>query len=148
MPGQVTTRGTRVFLQSFFGRRTDLIPNQLWIALIGEDEPTIQSTGSDIAEIDFDLNPSYTRAQFQNVQENWTLSGYDTILNAKSIDFPVANENWGDVFYFGICTSETGGDLLAYGDLASSQNIIEGDRIQIDIGGLSFTVFNPAYEGT
>jgi len=147
MAGQITTHGTLTFLQSFFGKRPDLIPNQLWIALIAEEEPSVMSTGTDIDEIDSVTYPSYQRAQFQNIPSNWVVSGYESIYNAQAIEFSAANEPWGVVTYFGICTTMTGGALLAYGELATSQDIIEGDSIQIDIGGISFTIFNPAYEG-
>ena len=147
MAGQVTNQGARTFLQAFFGNRTEQIPEQFWIALIGEREPNISSTGSDIDEVDNILYPSYERAQYQNISQNWQISSYDTIFNAQAIEFAIANEGWGPVNYFGVCNEKTGGKLLAYGDLSTTQVIIEGDQIQIDIGGIAFTIFNPAYEG-
>jgi hypothetical protein len=147
MSGQLTNQGARTFLAAFFGKRPGQIPEQFWIALIGDREPNISSTGSDIDEIDKEIYTSYERAQYQNVEENWQISDYDTIFNSQAIEFPVANETWGAVNYFGVCNEKTGGKLIAYGDLSSSQVVIEGDQVQIDIGGIAFTIFNPAYEG-
>jgi len=147
MAGQITTKGASIFLRSFFGKREDLIPNQFWIALIGAIEPSVSSTGTDIDELDSALYPSYQRAQFENDNSNWQISGSDTIFNVTAIEFPVANEEWGEANYFAICNTANGGDVIAFGDLATRQFVIQGDRVQIDIGGISFTMYNPAYEG-
>lgn len=147
MSGQVTTSGSRLFLKSFFGKRGYLIPDQLWIALVATTEPTVMTSGSDLDEIDNTVYPSYDRAQFQNVEDNWLISGFDTIYNSQAVEFPVAGESWGEINYFAICDSRTGGDVMAFGDLAKRQEVIQGDRCQIEIGGISFTIFNPVYEG-
>jgi len=143
MPGQITNYGAQSFLSSFFGKAFTP-PNTFWIALIPFVEPSVSSTGSDIIEPAAD---SYQRAQYPNSVSNWTITSNETVSNAKTIEFPIANEYWGEVNYFAICNRSTGGDVLAYGSLLSSEEILENDIVVIDIGSLSFTLFNLAYEG-
>jgi len=152
MSAQLTKYGTRFFLRTIFVSYdadgfTRLPPSSFYVALVGDIEPSISSDGSDLDEPDPDLNPSYDRAEYLNVPENWSMSGYDTISNSTNIEFPIAAEDWGSIRYYAICEKKTGGSVYAFGNLSSETDIISGDRVSIAVGGLAFTMFAPVFEG-
>jgi len=58
--------------------------------------------------------------------------------NSASVEFPPAVTDWGDVYYFGIWSSVTGGNLLAYNN-TNVPKTVEIDDIVI-FGPNSLTV--------
>ena len=143
MSGRVTNYGSQLFLKSFFGKSTT-IPNTLWIALVTDEEPSVGSTGSDIVE---PLTDDYVRSQYPNSKSNWTVTGTETISNSNAIEFPIATSDWGEARYFAVCDKKTGGNVIAYGDLLNGVEVFDSDQVIIAIGGISFTLYNVAYEG-
>ena len=143
MSGQITNYGSELFLKAILGRSFN-VPQVFYIAMVLSAEPTIMSSGSSLDE---PTGPSYERAIFQNSTDRWIISGTESISNSTAIEFPIANEDWGTAKFFAICDAQTGGNIIAFGDLATPQEILESSQLIIAIGGLSFTLFNTAYEG-
>lgn len=60
--------------------------------------------------------------------------------NSADIDFPVAGANWGTVTHFGVFDASSGGNLLAWGPLSSSDTINLGNQYAFPTGDLDFTI--------
>jgi hypothetical protein len=48
-------------------------------------------------------------------------------VNHDIIEFPTAGNNWGSITHVGVFDAATGGNMLAYAQLAVSRNITTGD---------------------
>jgi hypothetical protein len=99
--------------------------------------PTDSASGSEVASA-----YSYARIQIDNKMGSAT-TGTDnsTITNTSNITFAAANGgSFGLVTHIGIFDNSTGGNLLAYGQLAASKQIDDGDTFQISTGNLSITI--------
>jgi hypothetical protein len=66
-------------------------------------------------------------------------SGGSTSNNA-AINFPTATASWGTVVAFGLFDASTGGNLLAWDNLATSKAIGSGDQAVFSTGNLTLTV--------
>jgi hypothetical protein len=66
-------------------------------------------------------------------------SGGSTSNNA-AINFPTASASWGTVVAFGLFDASTGGNLLAWDNLATSKTIGSGDQAVFSAGNLTLTV--------
>lgn len=51
------------------------------------------------------------------------------VANSGSVTFPVATADWGTITSMGIYDALTVGNLLYYGNLAASKNVLTGDQI-------------------
>lgn len=60
--------------------------------------------------------------------------------NASDITFPQATGNWGTIVAAGLFDASTGGNLLAWNNLATSVTINTGDVLKIYAGNLTFTI--------
>lgn len=77
---------------------------------------------------------SYARQSF-----TLTVSG-NTASNDANVEFPTAGSSWGTIVAVGVFTAGTGGDLIAYGNLATSKTIDTGDVFRIPLGDLDITL--------
>lgn len=68
-----------------------------------------------------------------------TISGF-TVRNTNLLTFPTATTPWGAICYVGIYDSPTGGNLLYWGTLSSTQNITTSQIFQTPVGSLAITL--------
>lgn len=65
-----------------------------------------------------------------------------TTSNNIELLYPTPTASWGTVVGFGIYDASTGGNLLVYGSLSSSQAIQSGDTVRFNAGSLSIQIDN------
>lgn len=68
-----------------------------------------------------------------------TVSG-NLATNGAAIEYPVAASAWGTITHVGVFDSASGGNLLAWGQLAASKDIGAGDVFRIPAGDLDITL--------
>ena len=107
-------------------------PSTIYLALYKTD-PTDSDTGAEVT------GGSYER-QLVTFNPPSQQSGRGTITNATRIEFPTATSEWGEVAYFGLRNSKTGGNLLVHGAFNKPTQIVEGNKFIIDQGNLSVAV--------
>ena len=69
----------------------------------------------------------------------FTVSG-DTASNSAAVEWPAAGGSWGTVVAVGVFDALSGGNLIAYGNLATSKTIDTGDVFRIPAGDLDITL--------
>lgn len=76
---------------------------------------------------------SYVRqpASFANTGSNPT-----TAANTGIVQFPQAEENWGEITHFGLWSAETDGDFLGWAAVLTPKEITIGDVARWEIGSL------------
>ena len=62
--------------------------------------------------------------------------GVTSMTNSTQIEFPTATASWGTVTAWGIWDSLTDGNLVWYGDLTVSKEILANDTILLHAGDL------------
>jgi hypothetical protein len=60
--------------------------------------------------------------------------------NTAAVEFPTASASWGTITYAAILDASTGGNMLAYGALATSKTIDSGDVFRIPTGDYDITL--------
>ena len=65
-----------------------------------------------------------------------------TTSNNAVITFPTPSASWGTVVGIGVFDAATGGNLLIYGPLTSSQTISSGNAVTFPAAALSFQIDN------
>lgn len=119
-------------LNYFLRNQSVAQPTQLYVALY-KTNPTDTDTGTEVS------GGGYVR---QSITFNAPTQQSDraTIANASRIEYPTATGQWGEVAYFGIRDSKSGGNLLVYGAFNKPTNIEEGNKFIIDVGNLTVSV--------
>lgn len=122
-------------------------PSTLYIALC-TSTPTDLSTGSNITEVS---GGNYSRVAVTSNTTNWsdtsgtnnaTSSGTGGTTNSSS------SISWNSVTWtatvnsVAICDSASGGNVLFYAALASSQSVVSGDSISFAVSSLSIQLDN------
>lgn len=54
--------------------------------------------------------------------------------NTAGVEFPTATADWGTIVAVGVFDSSSSGNLLAFGNLTASKNIVSGDVLRIPAG--------------
>lgn len=103
--------------------------------LIGED-------GSGLAE---PLGNNYSRVTLTPGSTYWESLSARQVSNKTLLTYPIASGSWGDIGYWGIYDAPTGGNLIAYGDLASVKTINTDQTLRIAAGQIVISV--PATNG-
>ena len=62
-----------------------------------------------------------------------------SLTNSGACTFAQASAGWGTITSFGIFDSDSGGNLLYYGNLTASKTINSGDQLTFAIGGITVT---------
>lgn len=88
---------------------------------------------------------AYARVAVTNNTTNWVAAGTQPSAgqeqtNGTAITYPAATASWGTVTYAGIFDASTGGNLLAYGALTTSQTINSGDTASFAANALTITI--------
>jgi hypothetical protein len=79
---------------------------------------------------------SYARQSFA-----YTKSGGDptTATNSAAINFPTATAAYGTITTFALWDAVTGGNMIAWGTLATAKPIASGDQVRFLAGALTVT---------
>jgi hypothetical protein len=87
--------------------------------------PTEESTGADCGEVSFG---GYHR--ILTSAGDWAVSLFGRVVNAVTLTFPKATENWGDVTDFILVDALTPntGNLLGYGKLQVNRNGVPTEK--------------------
>jgi len=85
---------------------------------------------------------SYARVAEAPGDANWAApaGGDGTTSNVNAITFPTATADWGTATHFGIWDAATAGNLLVYGALTASRNIVNGATPSFPAGSLTVQV--------
>lgn len=95
--------------------------------------PGITTAGSELDEVEA---LGYTRGSLLNVSGNWTVS-HGQLSNVTDVDYPVAEEEWGEIRYWAVCDTELAGRVLWAGYFTDPVFVAEGDQPQVPAYGLS-----------
>ncbi len=105
-------------------------PANVYVALFTA-APTDAGGGTEVS------GNGYTR----KLHNTWNAASGGTKTNNGEILFDSASGgNWGTVTHAGLFDAATGGNLLAWGALAASKAINDGDQARIADGDLSITL--------
>lgn len=83
---------------------------------------------------------NYVRAAVTNNTINWPTSSSNSKANANVITFPTSSGSWGTITHFGIFDALSGGNLLAWAALTSSQAVGTGDTPDFAVGALQVSL--------
>lgn len=60
--------------------------------------------------------------------------------NSAAVEFPTATSDWGTIVAVGVFDASTSGNLLAFGNLTASKNIVSGDVLRVPAGDLDINL--------
>lgn len=112
--------------------KTEFTKPTVYVALSTAD-PT--DDGSGIAE---PSGNGYARVTTDG--DDWDAASSGATANAAAITFPTASGSWGTITHFALFDADTDGNMLAHGDLSSSQAISTNQIPRFDIGELDITL--------
>lgn len=106
---------------------------------VGLSTTTIVDAGTGITE---PSGNAYARASVANTTTNWSAASGTTATktNATDINFTTPTGSWGTVTDFFIADALTGGNIIAYGTLGSSQAIANGNPVKFPASSLTITL--------
>jgi hypothetical protein len=110
-----------------FGGAAYSAPSTLYLALYTV-APTDTGGGTEVS------GGSYVRQSCA-----FTVSG-NLATNTSAVEWPTATGSWGTIVAVGVFDASTSGNLLAYGNLATSKTIASGDVLRIPAGDLDITL--------
>jgi hypothetical protein len=122
-----------------FGGTAYTVPTTLYVGL---STTTPSANGTGVTE---PSGGGYARVAVTNNTTNWAPAGTQPStgqqqINNTAITFPSATASWGTVTYVVIYDAPTGGNLLAFGALTTSQTINSGDTASFAAGALTITL--------
>jgi len=114
-----------------FGGVAYTAPTSIYFALHTGD-PTETGTANEVNT----SGTGYARVGLTNNSTNFSENGTGLGSNAVAIVYAAATANWGTITHFSAWDALTGGNLLYYGSLNSSQAIVTNDVPRFNIGGI------------
>lgn len=131
MASGVTDFGATAWLAALFGVDPDI--TGYYVALC-TDEPGTDSDGTALADIE-PVDVAYSREAYGTGGANWGTNGpYITTL--LDIDFGIPTVDWGQISHFALCTAATAGDVYAFGEFLSPQQVTADFDFVIPAGGV------------
>lgn len=119
-------------LDYLFGNASPTSVGTLYFALF-TSAPSASGGGTEVS------GGSYARVSVTNNSTNFPATSGNIKSNGTAIVFPTATANWGTITSWGVFDASSAGNLLAYGNLTSSQTVNSGDGFQFAIGQFSVT---------
>lgn len=108
---------------------------------LGLSTTTVNDDGTGVTEPNV---PSYNRIGINNNKIVWSTAeiseGKSLLKNLTEFEFNTATEAWGTAVSWFISDSESGGNILAYGDLNPPITINENSRVIIPVNSLTITL--------
>jgi hypothetical protein len=99
-------------------------PATVYVGLFSSD-PTDANTGTEIS------GGSYTRKAMA-----FTAPTDGVAPNSAAVEFNTATTNWGVITHFGLYDASSAGNLLYFGALTNSKNILSGDVFKFEASSL------------
>jgi len=118
-------------LDHIFGNATFTPPANIFVAL-STTEPS--GDGSGVTE---PSGNGYARVSTSDA--DWSGASSFEIQNTSDVTFPTATGSWGTVSYFVLYDAASGGNMLIFGALTLSKEIVSGRTPSFTAGDLSIT---------
>ncbi len=83
---------------------------------------------------------SHGYARVQTDSADWNEASSGTVSNINDITYVRATGDWGTVTYFALFDAETGGNLLAHGQLSQAMAIGSSDTARFAAGELNISL--------
>ena len=96
-------------------------------------EPTDADTGSTIVE---PVGGSYARIAMTG---KWAAASGGSISNASIVTSATATGDWGTITHVALCDALTTGNVIAWGAVATAQEVLNGGSASFAIGALILT---------
>jgi len=129
MPGNFTNFLEDAFLEHLFDQSSFATPD-LYVSL---------HTGNPGETGGYEVTGTgYTRVYTYFL--DWLLTASGVIQNNDEIVFPMADDYWGWITYFGLYNAASSGNLLVYGPLTPSEEIDFGDIVKFAVYDLTVTL--------
>lgn len=116
----------------FFRGQTVAQPSELYLALYIND-PTDADTGSEINKT------GYARQKIK-FDAPTQVGDKGSIINTDTIEYPIAEADWGQISHWAVRTAATGGQMLTRGAFSRLETIKEGNKFIIEKGNLQITM--------
>lgn len=121
-------------LDHIFSAATWTPPETLYVGL---STSTISDAGENITE---PSGNGYARVAVTNNATNWPAASGGAKANGVAIEFPKATGSWGTITDFFISDANSGGNILCYGALTTSQAVSTDNILKFPIGDLDITL--------
>lgn len=69
----------------------------------------------------------------------WSAAASRTTSNPGAVTFPAATGSWGTITHYALYDASTGGNMLAYGPLTTSNAVVNGNVVTFAIGEIDIT---------
>ena len=70
---------------------------------------------------------------------SWTAAASRTLSNSGTVSFPQATGSWGTLTHYAIFDAASAGNMLAWGSLAASKSVVDGNTPSIADGEIDVT---------
>jgi hypothetical protein len=129
--GSFSNHWENAILDHLFGKG-NYAPPVIYIGLSTSD-PTDSGAG-----LNEPSGNGYSRVQ--TAETDWSVATGGLLDNVNPITFDAATGDWGTVTHFALFDTVSAGNMLAYGALAQSKTISNGDTVRFASGDLSITL--------
>jgi len=119
-------------LDHIFGKGSYSAPANIYVGL------STANPGDDASGLSEPSGGSYAR--IETSASDWTAASGGAISNSSKITFATSTATWGAITYVAIFDAASGGNMLAYGLLATRANILINNTAYFSIGGLEVTL--------
>lgn len=117
------------------------LPGGLFVALCTA-QPDTGTDGTALAAIE-PVGGGYARQPLARTSAAWNAAVLGMSLTNVDVAFPAASADWGQVSHYALCDSLTGGNVLAFGELAFYQFIQSGQQFTLPAGSISAAMSSP-----
>lgn len=125
--GYFSSYATKAIMDHVMGVTPYVAPVHLYVALSTTDPG---KSGSGITE---PVAMGYARV----LHDDWTVGSDSVAINSSDITFAAATGVWGTISNFAIYDALTGGNMIAYGPVATSKMVQQGDTPEFYAGDFS-----------
>jgi hypothetical protein len=139
MAGSLSDYMEKKILDLVFGNIAYTIPTNYYVGL---STTTIADSATGSTGITEPSGNGYARATVANNSTNFPTSTGTTATktNGADISFNTPSGSWGTVTDFFIADALTGGNIVCYGTLGTSQTISSGNTVKFNTGSLTITL--------
>lgn len=131
MASGIITASANSVLDSLLGSGT---PATYYAALMTVAPDAAGAGGTEASGTD------YAREAVTNNATNFPAASARAKSNGTAIDFGTAGGAWGTIVGVALFDASSGGNMVFYGDLGTSQPVVLGNPVSIAIGALTFTL--------
>jgi len=132
--GKSTTQSNKI-LDAELSATAYTSPTTVWVGL-WTATLSAASTGATAGEVS---GGSYARVSITCNTTNFPSASGGSISNGTAINFATPTASWGTVTYVAILDAATGGNILYFGALTTSQTISSGNTVSFAASSLTVT---------